>query len=392
MGSELIAACIFCGMALLGQDFVPRAGITGEFAASYSTLQRQRDLGPEQDEISNVTPKFVLIGLRGATFPPEGLGAGTPAREWRVRYAPAPSHLEQDQRPLEPGRTTANGTGRYENFSGLYRLPLGARDSIEAAYERRTNKSTEALNFGGENYQISEQRLLSADRQDGALGWRHRLAGIELALAARTTDLISGNATAGQSAASDGYLYGASGEVRVLRGRFLFAVSGEALRGRLDLRDESQPDFRRFDTRPDASLQTLAFSVVGAWKTTDVFLSADVDRANLPFVAVAVLGTESFDFDHGFRARSRSRDTNVELGVRTGVASGVWAHLLLRATYGDESVTFTDSRGALPPEKFFVHHRGSGGKGSGTGLPGALGSPSFTVAVGAEFQIGAPRR
>jgi len=293
---------------------------------------------------------------------------------------------------LEPGRTTANGTGRYENFSGLYRLPLGARDSIEAAYERRTNKSTEAVNFGGENYLISEQRLLSADRQDAAIGWRHRLAGVELALAARATNVVSGNATAGQSAAADGYLYGAGGEVRVLHGRFLFALSGEALRGRLDLRDESQPDFLIFDTRQEASLQTLALSVVGTWRATDVFLSAAVDRSNLPFVAVAVLGTEAYDFDHGFRARSRSRDTNLELGVRTLVATGLWAHLAVHAAYGDESVNFTDSRGILPPQAFSVHRRGSGGKGSGTGLPGALGSPGFTIVVGAEFQIGALRR
>ncbi len=392
MGNELIAACIFCGTALLGQDFAPLAGVTGEFAASYSTIQRQRDLGPEHDEIANVTPKFVLVGLRGATFPPQGLGAGTPSREWRLRYAPAPSHLEQEQRPAERGRTTANGTGRYENFSGLYRLPAGARGSIEAAYERRTNKSTEALNFGGENYQISEQRLLSADRQDGALGWRHRLPGAELALAARATNLVSGNATSGQSAAASGYLYGARGEVRVVRGPFLVALSGEALRGRLDLRDESQPDFPIFDTRPGASLQTMAISFVGTWKATDVFLSADVDRSNLPFVAVAVLGTEAVDFDRGFRARSRSFDTNVDLGVRTRVASGVWAHLAVRATYGDESVSFTDTRGVLPPEEFSVRRRGSGGKGSGTGLPGALGSPGFTISIGAEFQIGALRR
>ena len=43
--------------------------------------------------------------------------------------------------------TTATGTGRYENFAIVLRHPLGSRDSIEAAWNRRAHKSTASASF-----------------------------------------------------------------------------------------------------------------------------------------------------------------------------------------------------------------------------------------------------
>lgn len=391
MGSELASVCVFCAAVLLGTDMPPFPGTSAELSGAYATLQRHYDIENARDDISNVTPKFVLVGLRRAQDAPEGLGAGTPAREWRFRLALAPSHDEQEQRPIgSPGRTTASGTGRYENFALLYRCPLGPRDSLEAAWTRRSQKATDLINLGGQNYVVAEERSLAAERADVAVGARHRFRGWELAAAARGSRVDAKNATAGANLNASGWLYGAGLEARFRTGPWTLTAAGEALSGHIGDHEESLPDFAARDASRRASFRTASASVTRAFPSTEVSVGAALDRAVLPFVSFAVLGTETTALEEGFHPESSARVTIVDLSVRQAIGSGVRLRLSVKAIYGAETVTLTDAKGALPSRRINVDWIGAGGKGSG-GSVGFLGSPAFAVGIGAEFTVGARR-
>ena len=92
MGTDLVSACIFCAGWLLGMDLAPRDGLSGQMGFSYATMARRYDVSPIRVDASDVTPKFVLVGLGDAWPAPEGLGAGTPASEWQARVAFGTSH------------------------------------------------------------------------------------------------------------------------------------------------------------------------------------------------------------------------------------------------------------------------------------------------------------
>ena len=154
---DLVSACVFCAGMLLTTDLSPWPGYSVEAGFSYATTARSWSEGSLED-ISDVTPKFPLVGAGFARFAEPGLGAGTPAAEWRLRVALAPSHDEQEQNRPVPGNTVSTGTGRYENFSVVLRYPLGARDSIEGGWERRIHKATDLINAGNERYIVSEER------------------------------------------------------------------------------------------------------------------------------------------------------------------------------------------------------------------------------------------
>lgn len=391
MGSDVVSACVFCGGLLLGSDLPPLPGPSAEVGAVYATLQRRYDLDQSRNDLSNVTPKFALLGLRGTTPAPEGWGAGTPEREWRARLALAPSHDDQEQRPVGViGRDTANGTGRYENFAILYRLPISFRGSLEAGWVRRTHKSTDLVNLGGENYIVSEQRILAAERSDLGLGWRHRLRGLELAVSLRYTRPDAKNATAGSSHATNGTMLGGGLEARLRRDRWVFSFAGEALRGNLSVHEESTPAFESRDFSSSASFDSFSASIARSWASTGVFLSATYDRSKLPFVALAVLGTETAAFDGGFHPESSTRATLWDLSLRQSISPGVEVRLWARAISGKETVTLTDSLGSRPPRRLVVDWLGAGGKGSGGSL-GFLGSPAFSLGIGLEFSIGRAR-
>ena len=196
MGSDLVSACVFCAGLLLGMELPPPAGYHAEVGFAYATAARRYVIGPGRNDTSDTTPKFALIGVGSARFPAAGLGAGTPEAEWRVRAALGPSHDEQDQTPFSVSNTSATGTGRYENFAVLLRHPLSARDSAELAWNRRTHKATDEIGIEVERFQLSEVRLLSAERVDVGLGWRHRWPGFEAALSARYVRPSGSNATA----------------------------------------------------------------------------------------------------------------------------------------------------------------------------------------------------
>ena len=103
MGTDLVSACIFCAGWLLGMDMAPRGGLSGQMGFSYATMARRYDVTSERVDSSDVTPKFVLVGM-GNAWPAAGeLGAGTPASEWRVRIAFGTSHDQQDLRCWDGG-------------------------------------------------------------------------------------------------------------------------------------------------------------------------------------------------------------------------------------------------------------------------------------------------
>jgi len=391
MGSDLASVCVFCAAALLGTGLSPLPGTSAELGGSYSTLQRRHDIDTARDDISNVTPKFVLVGLRRAEAAPDGIGAGTPAREWSVRLALAPSHDEQEQRPVGTlGRTTANGTGRYENFALLYRLPVASQDSIEAAWTRRSQKATDLVNLGQENYVVSEERSLAAERSDVAVGARRRFRGWEVAAAARGARVDARNATAGANLDASGWIYGAGFEARFRSGRWTLTAAGEALSGHIEHHEESLPDFAPRDSSRRASFRTVSASVTRSFSATEISVAAALDRALLPFVALGVLGTETTALEQGFHPESSAHETIVDLAVRQAVGSGVRLRLSLQAIYGKETVTLTDAKGSRPSRRIDVDWIGAGGKGSG-GSAGFLGSPAFAVGIGAEITVGARR-
>ncbi len=389
MGTDLVSACVFCAGLLFGSDRPPLPGVGAEIGFSYATLRRRYDIGSGKDDVSDVTPKFVLIGMGGARSARADWGAGTPEGEWRLRIALGPSHVEQVQRPIVgTGRTVATGTGRYENFALLLRLPLGPRDSLEAAWNRRTHKATDLVNLGGENFVFSEQRILSAERVDVGVGWRHRWRNLEGAVSARFVRPDASNATAGAFSITSGTLLGVGVEGRMRRGNWTLTLGAEKATGSLGVHEESAPHFapRNFDA--DASFEALRLALGHSWARTDAFLSGTYDRSRLPFVALAVLGTETVAFDGGFHPDSRVRQFLWDLSVAHALAPGARARVFLRAAYGEETLTLTDSAAAAATRRLTIERTGVFGRG----LSRFFGSPELVLGLGAEFHLPSGRR
>ncbi|MGH9364014.1 MAG: hypothetical protein ACRD1B_01935 [Thermoanaerobaculia bacterium] len=383
MGTDLVSVCVFCASLLLRTELNPPRGLSAEIGGAYSTINRKINTAPDPLDFSSVTPKFVLIGLRQAWPVPGDLGAGTPAREWRARIALGPSHNDQTQPPGGPGKTSAAGTGRYENIAILYRQPVGAADSIEAGWVRHKNASTDAVNLGSSNYVLGEQRVLGASRDDWGLDWRHRFRGLEVALSGRMTHLDAGNATAAFSGGYGGNIYGGGAEVRWRMGAFTLQAHGEALSGSLDVGEQSFPAFvSRVYTAP-ASLRCFSASAAYAWPNTDIVLSYSYDRNRLPFVTFGVLGVEQTAFDSGFQADARLGLSSAELKVRTRIGPGIRVYAAVRAFLGDETVVLTDSAGVAPARTLHVRWAQVGNTQTLSGS-----TPGRVFMVGAEFTIG----
>src|SRR5262249_47952242 len=115
LGTDLVSACIFCAGLFLGSELKPREGFGVDIGFSYATLARRWNVvgaEPTRVDSSDTTPKFVLIGLGQAKQPNDGLGAGTPAFQWRLGVGFAPSHDEQELKAatnVEPITATGNG-------------------------------------------------------------------------------------------------------------------------------------------------------------------------------------------------------------------------------------------------------------------------------------------
>ena len=389
MGIDLVSACVFCAGMLLGTDLPPRPGLGGELGFSYATLARRYEIGTTVDT-SDVTPKFVLVGMGYARFAPAGLGAGTPEYEWRARAAFGTSHDEQ-QRLVQPQlglpAVFSNGTGRAENFALLVRYPLTASGSVEAAGEGRNNRSTDVINIGGENQTLTSARDLSSQRIDISAGWRERWPGFEGAAAFRWTKPTGYNATAGSFHDASGNLFGGEAEVRWKPDPpWTVVIHGEYVTGNLDVHRESFPDFEDRDSKEKATLQAYRLSVGYAWTRSELMLSATYDNQKLPFVSLAVLGTEVEAFDAGYDPASDNEEAFADLTFRYAFNPAIRARVGARLGWGLEIVTLTDSAGILPAQTLDVLRRGI----FGGSLSDPLGSPEFSFFIGADFSIGTP--
>jgi len=383
MGSDLVSACVFCAGLLLGMELPPPPGYHVEAGFSYATSGRRYAIGPGREDTSDVTPKFALVGIGSARFPAAGLGAGTPEAEWRVRVALGPSHDEQEQTPFAVTNTSATGTGRYENFAVLARYPLSARDSLELAWDRRTHKATDELGIGQERFILSEVRLLSAERVDVGLGWRHRWEGFEAALSALYVRPSGSNATGGAFHIAEGPIYGGTLEARARRGRWTLAASAERASGSIPVHEESLPSFAARNSDEPATLEAYRLGVGYTAGRTEIFFQATYDRSRLPFVAFAVLGTEVTAFEGGYHPESRARIYLWDLTARRTLVPGFRVKLLLRSSRGDETLTLTDPTGARPARRLDIQRSGL----FGAGLSKVLGGPEVALGFGAEISL-----
>ena len=383
MGNDLLSACIFCAGLLLGTNLPPPPGYHAEVGFSYATAARRFETGPGSEDVSDATPKFVLVGFGASRQPADGIGAGTPEAEWRARVALGPSHDEQEQTPFAITNTNATGTGRYENYALVLRYPLTARGSIETAVSRRYHSATDLINIGQERYVLSEERVLSAERVDIAMGWRQRWKGFEAALSGRYVRPNGSNATAGAFHITEGHVWGGAFEGRARLGAWTLLAGAERESGSLSVHEESQPAFVPHDFDETTTLESYRLGVGWAIGKRDFFLQAAYDRSTLPFVSLAVLGTEVAAFEAGYHPRSRSRTLLLDLTARHEFAPGFRFKLLLRTSFGDEVLTLTDPAGVLPTRRLDIKRSGV----FGSGLSNALGSPEAMLGFGVELSL-----
>jgi len=389
MGIDLVSACVFCAAFMLGTDLSTPPGLTADMGLSYATLSRKYEYIPGHDETSDVTPKFVVIGIGNAIAPSGDLGAGTPASEWRLRFAVGPSHDEAARRPNvnypDLVQVAAKGNGRYENFAALGRFRLGESDSVEAAVDRRSHKATDLVNIDLSDHSVSEERSLGAERLDGALGWRHRWNHFEAALAGRWARLTGFNATAGANMNNSGSIFGFDAEGRMHVQRWTAVLHFERLSGSAGLEEQYFPSFTQHNGSAPALLEAFRAGVGYSWPKTDLFVSATYDRQQLPWVSLAVLGSETVTMDDGFHPDSNNKEYLFDLSARHLFTPYLRIQASIWLGFGDDTVTLTDAvGGGRAPIVFDVKRRGD----FGGGLSKALGSPETVLYVGASFLVG----
>jgi hypothetical protein len=387
MGTDLVSACIFCAGWLLGMDLAPRDGLGGQMGFSYATMARRYDFTSERVDSSDVTPKFVLVGLGNARSAADGLGAGTPVSEWRFRVAFGASHDQQERKAVDDfDRIIATGTGRYENFALLGRLPVGDRDSVELAVNRRAESATDLVNVGGENGEVTSSRSLSASRADVAAGWRHRWQGLEAEAAFRWTKPTGYDSTSGYFQKASGNLFGADAEVRWRQGGWTVLLHGERMGGNLDVHGENAPNFENRDSFQPAVLSAVRLGAGYSWPKTELFLTTTYDRQKLPFVSLAVLGTETVAFTQGYDPTSVNKELFFDLAFRYAFTPSIRLRVGVVLGWGNEDLSLVDSAGVLPNLDLDIKRRGV----FGGGLSGSLGAPETALFIGADFSIGAP--
>jgi len=381
MTPDLLTACVFCAMQLFRTDLPSAPGLAAEFAASYATLSRQDDSHTIfRHDASDTTPKFLLVGMESGRPAAEGLGAGTPAREWDVKLAIANSHDEASQTFRVPDAVVATGTGRYENFGARLRLPVGERDSIEIGISQRVHKIVDLVNVGESKFQFSEERDLFAQRVDAGLGLRHRLPGFEIAASARFVRPEGKYNTALSFRRGRVWMYGAALDARWRRGSWTVGASGESVSANMPVQEERLPDFAHVTYHERATLSAASLFVTKSWKATDLHFSVGTDRSRLPFVAMAVLGEENTHFDEGYRPVSRTREIVWDLSAQRRVGTGVHLRAFARVIQGGETVALTDPAGVMDPISLRVRRGGH------------FPITQFTLGGGADFSIGASRR
>jgi hypothetical protein len=322
---------------------------------------------------------------------PDGLGAGTPASEWRARVAFGTSHDQQERKALDDPpleRILTSGTGRYENFALLGRVKLDDRDSIELAIDRRAESATDLINVGGENNAVTSSRSLSASRADFALGWRHRWPGFEAEIGFHGARPDGYNSAIGSFQKASGPMYGGEVEGRWRSGGWTVLLHGEGMWGDLDVHRESQPLFNDRDSSEPAAFESVRLGGGYSWPKTELFLTTTYERQKLPFVSIAVLGTETVAFDRGYDPHSVNDEVYFDLALRYAITPAIRVRVDVALAWGSETVNLVDSTGVLPPLTLDVMRRGT----FGGGLSSSLGGPETALFIGADFAIGAPAR
>ncbi len=385
MGIDLVNACVFCAGMLFGTDLPVAPGLGAEMGFSYSTFSRKYTAPGAREDVSDVTPKFVLIGLGNSRAPSGDLGAGTPISQWQVRLTVAPSHDESARRPNEDfGQVTSTGTGRYENFAALGRIPLGLRDSVELAVERRSDEATDTINVGGSDHNINQERTIGAERVDFGGGWRHRWPDFEISAGFRYAKVSGSVAEQSSTNSGSGGLAGGELEARWRRGPWTFVLHGEYLGGSLNFDQQSLPDYVVTEGESSSSLSALRATIGYSWPKSDLFLTTTYDRQDLPTASLAVLGTESLLYDMGYRPESSVRDLFFDLLYRHRFASRLRVRVGLRLGWGSETNTLIDTNGG-PPRVLDDIERGGD---FGGGLSNFLRSPQLAFLVAAELFVG----
>jgi hypothetical protein len=373
---DLLSACIFCGTLLLRSDLPAPKGWNGEIGASYATMGRQNETpGVLSNDESDQTAKFALIGLRRVWLAPGDLGAGTPMKEWRLRVAIGNSHDEATQTDYVPGNISAAGDGRYDNFSGLYRQNLGAKDSLEVALEQRFEKTVDLVT---ESHHFSEERTLFGQRVDATLGWRHRWNNLEVSGAFLAVRAEGQYRTEQSFREGWAWLPGGSLEARGRWKGWTLTLDFQGAGANMPMNEELQPDFTNVSYDAHGRFRMGAVSLQKTFGGTDIFFSASLDRSNLPFVVMSVLGQETGAFDMGYRPTSETKQWIYDLELRQRIAAGVHLRAYFRLMQGNETVSLTDPRGMLPDISIPVRR---GGRHPST---------EFLLGGGADFTVGSP--
>ncbi len=331
-----------------------------------------------RNDESDTTPKFVLIGVRSADDAAPGTGAGTPAREWNVELSISNSHDEQSQTFRVPNRVVTTGSGRFENFGGVLRLPVASRLSLEAAFSQRAYRATDLVNLGGSNYQFDEEIALFAQRVDAVLGLRRRFHDAELFGGLRFSRPEGRYNTALAFRRGRTSLFGPALEGRVKLAAWRLSLSGETMSANMPVEEQRVPDFAHVTYHSRARFSAAWLSAERSWGGTDVAATVGVDRSRLPFVVMAVLGEEIRYFDQGYRPVSTTREVSVGLSARRRIAPGIHVRAYMAARQGSETDALTDPAGQLPDVSIRIRR---GGRSPVT---------TFLLGGGADFSIGRP--
>jgi hypothetical protein len=270
------------------------------------------------------------------------------ASEFRIRFAFPSSHDEGAQSKRSPLQLNATGTGRYENWEGLGRYAIGSADSVEVALEQRRHKIVDLLNTDGRQDFFAYERNQVAEDIEFGLGWRHRWKNFELAGAVQTTRIEGRSETPLAKIVASGNIPGGRLELRTQQGSWTLFLLGRAVSGDLDVEESYVTNGRRTVKRT-AWIQGLTLSVAKHSKKFDVALSGTYDRSRLPFVAMAITGSEQYAVDGGYHAESRTKQWLAELIIRHEVVPGVFPRFYFRFTHGSETVGLSDSNGVLAP-------------------------------------------
>jgi hypothetical protein len=373
---------------LLGSDLPPRDSLAADIGASYATLSRRIDLTEGRFDTSDVTPKFALVGVGYARRAAAGLGTGTPAFEWRALLAVGPSHDEERRRVTDETPILTTGTGRYLNFALIGRLPVGERDSIEVAVDRREHSVTDFANLVFEQPPtFLGQRKLEAWRLDLAAGWRHRWKGLEASASVRSVHPHGRSESDESLYRATGSLWGAAVEGRWRVGHWTLSFVAERVSGSIEVAEKGASAGIDRVLRSDARLQSFRPGLAFAFGRNELFGAVAFEKQRLPFVSFALTAAEASALDRGLHLDSDVKQVFWDVRLRRAFAPAFSALLALRLGYGLETVTVSDSGGAIV-ERLDLRRRGI----FGGGLSGQLGSPELTFFLGANFALGATDR